>query len=291
MYIKYIKMSKTDYKYLTEDEIIPNQRFALISFAEPLNKELLERRESFLAKEFITSYLNDRKEVEKYIKEKNGELTDDMKDYNEEEVNLKTINRLYNNFRKSHFNELNKRFNEKHNKKDEISISAFKIRGSYPTKEEATMRAKELSKKDEVFDIYTMDVGKWTPYLPPNVENIEDINYGDDMLNKIVKGNVTKKEKEDLDFHERKNKAIYKMTEETKRKKEELKKKEEEERKEILVLGDDDLSEDEVSDNEVDAAETVIGKSNVKVSKKSVKVNKKKFRRQNNRRRVNRRKR
>lgn len=298
-------MEKKDYKSLTEDDIIPSQRFSLISFAEPLNHSLLERKESFFSKNFITSYLNDRVKTLEYTKKKDVEITDEMQDYIEKDIKLETIGKLYNNFREQHFDELNNRFNKKYNNKDELILSAYKIRGSYPTVEEATKRAHELKESDSTFHIFLAEVGKWIPYIPVNKEKIKDTEYDDQMLATIVKGNIHKKELNDLEFQERKNKSVYKMNEDTKKKKEKLKaimegnEEEEEEDKLIdkieITLGDDDVESDKEEEDEeevIEATETIIGRDEVVVSNKTKKFKKNKFKRkQNNRRKVNRRRR
>jgi hypothetical protein len=61
----------------------------------------------------------------------------------------------------------------------------MKIRGCFPTREEAGTHAKRLQKEDAIVDIYVVDMYKWL-LIPPDREHIEDTHYQNDKLEEIM---------------------------------------------------------------------------------------------------------
>lgn len=61
----------------------------------------------------------------------------------------------------------------------------LKIRGCFPTREEAATHAKRLQKDDALVDIYVVDMYKWL-LIPPKREEIEDVHYQNDKLEEIM---------------------------------------------------------------------------------------------------------
>ena len=61
----------------------------------------------------------------------------------------------------------------------------LKIRGCFPTREEAGSHAKRLQKDDALVDIYVVDMYKWL-LIPPKREEIEDVHYQNDKLEEIM---------------------------------------------------------------------------------------------------------
>ncbi|NBS67829.1 hypothetical protein EBT31_02805 [bacterium] len=62
-----------------------------------------------------------------------------------------------------------------------------KIRGVFPTADEAKSFAKRLQKDDATFDIYVVEMGKWL-LIPPDRDKIEDTHYVNDKLEEIMQG-------------------------------------------------------------------------------------------------------
>jgi hypothetical protein len=60
----------------------------------------------------------------------------------------------------------------------------IKIRGAFPTRDEAERHAKRLQKEDATFDIYVVDMYKWL-LIPPDREKIEDVHYANEKLEEI----------------------------------------------------------------------------------------------------------
>lgn len=61
----------------------------------------------------------------------------------------------------------------------------LKIRGVFPTKDEASAHAKRLQKEDATFDIYMVETGKWL-LIPPDRDKIDDVHYVEDKLEEIM---------------------------------------------------------------------------------------------------------
>jgi hypothetical protein len=61
----------------------------------------------------------------------------------------------------------------------------LKIRGCFPTREEAASHAKRLQKDDALVDIYVVDMYKWL-LIPPKREEIDDVHYQNDKLEEIM---------------------------------------------------------------------------------------------------------
>ena len=61
----------------------------------------------------------------------------------------------------------------------------LKLRGCFPTKEEAASHAKRLQKEDPLVDIYVVDMYKWL-LIPPDRDQIEDTHYQNEKLEEIM---------------------------------------------------------------------------------------------------------
>lgn len=61
----------------------------------------------------------------------------------------------------------------------------MKIRGCFPTREEAANHAKRLQKDDALVDIYVVDMYKWL-LIPPKRDEIENVHYQNEKLEEIM---------------------------------------------------------------------------------------------------------
>ena len=61
----------------------------------------------------------------------------------------------------------------------------MKIRGCFPSKDEAASHAKRLQKDDALVDIYVVDMYKWL-LIPPDRDQIEDVHYQNEKLEEIM---------------------------------------------------------------------------------------------------------
>lgn len=87
------------------------------------------------------------------------------------------------------------------------TLHGLKIRGVYPTQEQAAARAKALNKKDPAFDIYVAEMGAWLPWDFDSSE-IEDQDYGNDQLNKLMQAYRENAAKRDAFFEEEKRQKL-----------------------------------------------------------------------------------
>lgn len=61
----------------------------------------------------------------------------------------------------------------------------LKIRGVFPSREDAASYAKKLQRDDATFDIYVVDMYKWL-LIPPDREKIDDVHYVEEKLEEIM---------------------------------------------------------------------------------------------------------
>ena len=144
--------------FLSVDTPIPGQNFVCLSFVSP-EKELANKN-IFMMHHFLKSF------SEKYNTSEN-ELVEKYKDF------------MYLNEER-----LEKEFFEENDFK--CSVRGVKVRGCYDTYKEASVRAKLLQRKDTNFHVFVGQVGYWLPW-DPSADNIEDQEYQEGQLNKLVK--------------------------------------------------------------------------------------------------------
>jgi hypothetical protein len=178
---------------LDEDKAIANQKFVCISFISPEN--ILKQRNMFLFNEFIKNYQLS-KSMEKYHQflnfvsfkySLNSEtLLDDFKEFAKEEIDdlkANTIEVDYKNFLDAKEDELQEEFNREHN--FQTSVRGLKVRGTYPTQEEAELRCKMLREIDPNHDVYVGPVGVWMPW-EPEAYKTQRVEYMEDELNQLM---------------------------------------------------------------------------------------------------------
>lgn len=94
-------------------------------------------------------------------------------------------------------------------------IWGLKVRGTCENVEKARAMTKKLLKIDPDYDIYTVEVGKFFPLqVEPN--DITDIEYQNEALNKLVKGYLENREAANDQWHERKRDLMKKAIEDGK---------------------------------------------------------------------------
>jgi hypothetical protein len=87
------------------------------------------------------------------------------------------------------------------------SMYGLKVRGIYPTQEQAAARAKTLQKKDPYHNVYVGEVGEWMPW-DPAPEEVEDQEYPLDQLNSLMKSYRENSAKRDAFFEEEKRQKM-----------------------------------------------------------------------------------
>jgi hypothetical protein len=190
------KNGKKNPKYvdlLEEDKPIANQKFVCVSFVSP--EKILKQREIFFFEEFLKKW-DFNKSMEKFIQFLNfisykynvsfDDISNDFKDFVKEEKELlskSNMNDEFKTFIDNNEEELDKSFNIINN--FQTSTRGLKIRGVYPTVEEAELRCKMLRELDPNHDVFVGPVGLWMPW-DPEAYKTGRVEYLEEELNQLM---------------------------------------------------------------------------------------------------------
>jgi len=168
-------------------------KFVCVSFISP--DKILKQKEIFLFEEFLKKW-DFNKSMEKFVQFLNfvsfkykltfEDLTTDFKEFvNEERSNLMIykIEDDYKTFLDNNEEELEKLFGVKHN--FQTSTRGLKIRGVYPSIEEAELRCKMLREVDPNHDVFVGPVGLWMPWDPESYKTGR-VEYMEEELNQLM---------------------------------------------------------------------------------------------------------
>lgn len=206
---------------LDEDKPIAGQKFACISFVSPEN--IIKQKELFFFEQFLKRW-DFTKSMEKFVQFLNfvsfkykvsfDDLTTDLKDFVKEERDLLqnyNVEDEYKTFIDHNEEEVIKLFNEKHN--FQTSTRGIKIRGVYPSMEEAELRCKMLREMDGSHDVFVGPVGLWMPW-DPEAYKTGRVEYMEDELNKLMHEKKTNEENAKNSFDQRIKETKQKAMEE-----------------------------------------------------------------------------
>ena len=191
-----IEQGKQNSKYvdlLEEDKPIAGQKFVCVSFVSP--EKILKQKEIFFFEQFLKKWeLN--KSMEKYVQFLNfvsykynmnfEDLTCDFKEFVKEEkelLNQTSMEDEFKTFLDNNEEELEKDFGLQHN--FQTCTRGMKIRGSYPTMEEAEIRCKMLREIDPNHDVFVGPVGLWMPW-DPEAYKTGRVEYMEEELNQLM---------------------------------------------------------------------------------------------------------
>lgn len=178
---------------LEEDKPIAGQKFVCVSFVSP--EKIIKQKEVFFFEQFLKKWeLN--KSMEKFVQFLNfvsykynmnfEDLTTDFKDFVKEEkesLNQSGIEDEYKTFLDNNEEELEKSFGVLHN--FQTCTRGIKIRGSYPSVEEAEIRCKMLRELDPHHDVFVGPVGLWMPW-EPEAYKTGRVEYMEEELNQLM---------------------------------------------------------------------------------------------------------
>jgi hypothetical protein len=204
---------------LEEDKPIAGQKFACISFCSP--EKILKEKQVFLFEEFLKGW-DFSKSMEKFVQFLNfvsykynvsfDEVSNDFKEFVKEERETlikSSMDDDYKTFIDKNEDELQKKFDIAHN--FQTNTRGLKIRGSYPSQEEAELRCKLLREADPNHDVYVGPVGMWMPW-DPEAYKTGRVEYMEDELNQLMsektKNEANAKSAFDQRVKETKQKAI-----------------------------------------------------------------------------------
>jgi len=210
---------------LDEDKPIAGQKFCCVSFVSP--EHIIKQREHFFMEEFIKGW-DFTKSMEKFTQFLNfvsykyninfESITEDLKSFVKEEKETLTKNNLlddYKNFIDAREDELDKVFNDLNN--FQTSTRGLKVRGCFPTQQEAELRCKMLRELDPHHDVYVGPVGLWIPFHPEAYKTGR-VEYLEDELNQIMSEKKKNEEKAKEEFDKRVKEAKFKAIEDNKQK-------------------------------------------------------------------------
>lgn len=222
MEYQYSKDGKKNPKYvdvLDEDKPISGQKFACISFISP--EKILKLKEIYMFDEFLkqwemnysmqkfTQFLNFVSY--KYSFDFDSVMVDLDEFCKEEKEKLfeNSVSDDYKTYIENNEEKLDKDFNKLHD--FQTCVRGIKLRGNFPTQEEAELRCKMLREKDPNHDVYVGPVGMWMPFHPDayktgRVEHLEEeLNQ---LMHEKNKNEKEAKEQFDKRVKESKEKAI-----------------------------------------------------------------------------------
>jgi len=211
-----------------EDPSIAGQKFVCMSFVSP--EKILKKREVYLFDQFIKQW-EFSKSMERYFEfihfiaykyNLNVEsLITDFNDFVKEEngkLQKSGIEDDYKNFMDKQEEKLTEQFSRDH--AFQTSVRGLKIRGVYPTQEEAEMKSKKLREQDPNHDIFVGPVGIWVPW-DPDAYKTGRVEHLEEELNALHKEKLKNEEMAKKEFEERiretKKKAIMENIEKAKK--------------------------------------------------------------------------
>ena len=211
-----------------EDSPIAGQKFACMSFVSP--EKILKKREVYLFDQFIKQW-EFSKSMERYFDFIHfiafkynldvSTLVTDFNDFVKEETDKlrkSGIEDDYKNFMDKQEDKLNEKFNREH--AFQTSVRGLKIRGAFPTQDEAEARCKKMREQDPNHDIYVAPVGVWVPW-DPDAYKTGRVEHLEEELNALHKEKLKNEEMAKKEFEERvretKKKAIMDNIEKAKK--------------------------------------------------------------------------
>jgi hypothetical protein len=216
------KEGKKNPKYidlLDVDKPIAGQNFCCISFLTP--EKILKDKNLFIFEKFVNKW-DFIKSMEKFIQFVNfishkytiqsEVLLNDFQEFVEEEkkdLMSYNVDADYQTFLDKYQEDIEKEFNKIHN--FQTSTRGVKIRGSYPTQEEAEIRCKILREIDPSFDIFVGPIGQWLMW-DPDAYKTGRVEYMEEELNKLMHEKIKNEQIAKNEFEQRlketKKKAI-----------------------------------------------------------------------------------
>lgn len=202
-----------------EDRPISGQKFACLSFISP--EKVVKNREQYIFDQFVKEWDFTKcitKSVEfinflcyKY-KLRTEEVMSDFQEFTKDEKDkLKETSTEddFKTFKDQNETKLHEEFQKSNN--FQTSVRGIKVRGVFPTQEEAEMNCKRLRDVDSNHDIFVGPVGMWIPW-DPDAYKTGRVEFMEEELNQLhhekLKNEEKAKEEFDRRVKETKKKAI-----------------------------------------------------------------------------------
>jgi len=204
-----------------EDPPIAGQKFVCVSFISP--ETIIKKRETYIFQQFVKQWdmsksMSKFSDFLNFVSVKYNIVAEKLlTDYNEfikeEELMIKNESQIveddYKNFIDKDEERLNIQFNKEN--KFQTSVRGLKIRGSFPSQEEAELNCKKLRQNDPSHDIFVAPCGLWLPW-EPSYYKLDKVNYLEPELNRLheekIKNEILAKNEFDKRIKDTKRKAI-----------------------------------------------------------------------------------
>ena len=203
---------------LDEDKPLAEQKYVCLSFVSP--EYIIKKKDEFMFENFVEQYhFNKTAELitqfSNYISFKyninSEEIMDEVKEFvkNETEKFHEKVSDDFKSFMDKNEESLELDFSKKH--EFQTTTRGIKVRGVFPSQQEAEMRCKMLREVDPNHDVYVGPVGIWVPFHPEayktgRVEYLE--NELNDLMHEKVKNEEKAKQAFDARVKESKLNAI-----------------------------------------------------------------------------------
>lgn len=210
---------------LDEDKPLAGQKFTCVSFVSP--EKIIKARELFNFQQFLKQW-DMNKSLEKFNHFLNflaykynlnfDTISKDLQDFCKDEKDnlfLTTLEDDYKNFIDVNEERLEGQFGKEHG--FQTSVRGLKVRGNYPTQEEAELRCKLLREVDPNHDVYVGPVGLWMPFHPESYKTGR-VEYLEDELNQIMQEKNKNEASAKVEFEKRVRDTKEKAMEDNKKK-------------------------------------------------------------------------
>jgi len=198
--------------FLEVDRPIPGQNYACLSFISP--EKVLARKDEWMFHHYF------QEKLELYMKTIGDQVEDILMKSTDNKVDIAQVVKLkkfidktlkQDKIKPEEFHEsmedfvsrqgttLQTQFDETNN--FQTSVRGIKVRGVYDTYKEADVRAKVLQRMDTSFNVFVGQVGYWLPW-DPDSNNIENQEYMNSDLNRLVKEYKDNEVKKDIFYQE-----------------------------------------------------------------------------------------
>ena len=210
---------------LDEDKPLAGQKFTCVSFVSP--EQIIKSRELFNFQQFLKQW-DMNKSLEKFNHFLNflaykynlnfDNITKDLQEFckdEKENLFLTTLEDDFKNYIDTNEDKLEQQFGKEHS--FQTSVRGLKVRGSYPTQEEAEMRCKLLREVDPNHDVYVGPVGLWMPFHPESYKTGR-VEYLEDELNQLMQEKNKNESSAKVEFDKRVRETKEKAMEDNKKK-------------------------------------------------------------------------
>ena len=210
---------------LDEDKPIAQQKFVCVSFVSPEN--VIRKKELFFFEKFVKNWdmlrsFQKFSQFTSFLAFKynlnTDSVTNDLVEFCKEETSKLGENSVdddYKTFLDKHQESLETEYSRAHD--FQTNVRGLKIRGTFPTQEEAEARAKLLREHDPHFDVYVGPVGVWMPW-EPDAYRTGNVQYLENQLNDLMANKKQNEEKAKEYFDSRVKESKRKAIEENVRK-------------------------------------------------------------------------